>query len=427
MDIKLYGYLLLFSALMVTAVVPIAYVLGSNISPITLMLLVSLAGTIISFVVSYLKGTLKNVKIFFTTKNGLLAMLSFGILSYTLLSLIFSYVTHYVSADLLAVIYRSWPLMLILMAPFLLRERMTKYDAIGVIVGFSSLAVILLGGTSISLPLRYLPFVFLILLGAFFDAFVSGVSKRYNYELTSSIFSYNLVSFMLFLPLAILFGSFNFSGFSSSTMIGVIILGALQNVLLTFLFVASFRTVKTSIASNAFIVSPFLTMLLSGIFLGTPIEPYYLVVAVGVVAGIMIQRMQPRGSAYRSKAGHITMYDVTSAFVNSRSERIYAAIRGESRALAFFVDTSRMEPEHRDALINRWHGWDGEVLMFTDKKPHADVQQSELDFIKDIVGAKDNHMVFVGMGDPAKVERRFTELNDYIGLGQNSTDQFGKL
>lgn len=401
MNVKSYGYLLLFGALMFTAITPIAYVLGNGINPVALMLLVSVAGTAISFAIAYAKGTLRHVKAYFTTRNGVYAILSFGILAYALLSLIFSYVTHYVSADLLAVVYRSWPLMLILMAPLLMRERMTKYDALGVAIGFSALAVTLVGGTAISIPAKFLPFVLLLLLGAFFDAFVSGVSKRYNYELTSSIFAYNVVSLIVFVPLALLTGSFNFAGFTLQTSIGVLILGAVQNVLLTFLFVASFRSVKTSIASNVFIASPFFTMLFSAIFLRTSVEPYYLVVAVGVAAGILIQRMQPRTSNYISRNKSMAIYDVTSAFVNTKSELIYNAIKGENRALAFLIDSGNTH----DELWENALGGGESCIVFTDKKPNAEVRAEEMDFIKDILGHKEGQTVLVGIGNPGIVER----------------------
>lgn len=421
MDRKLYGYALLFSALLVTSVTPMAYVLGNGINPIALMLLVSVAGTAISFSIAYAKGTLKHVKTYFTTRSGIYAILSFSLLLYVVLSLIFSYVTHYVSADLVAVIYRSWPLMLIPMAPFLMHERMTKYDALGVVIGFSSLAVTLVGGTSISIPAQYLPFVLLLLLGAFLDAFGSGVSKRYNYELTSSVFAYNAVALAVFLPLAFFSGSMTFSGFTAQTALAVMILGAVQNVLLSFLFVASFRRVKTSIASNVLIASPFFTMLLSALFLNTPVEPYYVVIAAGVALGIIIQHMQPRSTNYVSKDRNMTIFDVTSAFVDSKSEMIYNGIKGECRALAFFIDTK----EFGNDVSPSWLSYSGEdCFVFTDKKPHREVAKQEIDFIRSILGSDESKTVVIGIGKPLAVEQKFAEFKERLGAQESSS---GKL
>ncbi|MDE1873554.1 MAG: DMT family transporter [Candidatus Micrarchaeota archaeon] len=405
MRIQVRGYVLLFSALMFTAITPIAYVLGNGINPIALMLLVSLAGTLISFALSFVKGTLHHVKTYFTTRNGAFAILSFGILAYTLLSLIFSYVTHYVNADLVAVVYRSWPLMLILMAPVLMRERMTKYDGLGVIIGFSSLAVTLVGGTAISIPEQYLPFVLLLLLGAFFDAFVSGVSKKYNYELTSSIFAYNAVSFTIFLPLALLTGSLSFSGFGASTALGVILLGAVQNVLLTFLFVASFRRVRTSIASNVFIVSPFFTMLLSALFLSTPIEPYYLVVAFGVAFGILIQHMQPRAANRVTKRRNLTIFDVTGTFLDNPNPEISRCITGDGRAFAIRINKSSFDEQlHSQIFKSRY------CLAFTNDAPHQDAQGEEMRLIGRAMALKRGEAALIGMGDPDELEAAFDEF-----------------
>jgi drug/metabolite transporter (DMT)-like permease len=407
MKIQIRGYLLLFSALIFTAITPIAYVLGNGINPIALMLLVSFAGTLISFTVSGLSGTLGLVKQYFTTRKGVYAIFSFGILAYTLLSLIFSYVTHYVSADLVAVIYRSWPLMLILMAPILMRERMTKYDGIGVMIGFAGLAVTLIGGTSISIPSQYLPFVLLLLLGAFFDAFVSGVSKKYNYELTSSIFAYNLVSFVIFLPLALLTGSLTFTGFSTNTALGILILGAVQNVLLTFLFVASFRRVKTSIASNVFIASPFFTMLLSAVFLATPIEAYYLVAAIAVSIGILVQKLQPRISNRVAKHRNLEIYDVTGTFLDNKNSEISHHITGDMRAFAIRINNNAFDHKFHSQIFKNHN-----CLVFTSTIPHPGAKQEEMELINDAMQLKEGENALVGMGDPDQLETAFYEFTN---------------
>jgi drug/metabolite transporter (DMT)-like permease len=419
MNVKLYGYVLLSFALLFTAVVPIAYVLGNGINPITLMLLVSLVGTSVSFMVAYSRRTLKHVKTYFTTGKGILTLLSFGLLAYAGISLIFSYVTHFVSADLLAVVYRSWPLILILMAPKLLREHVTKYDIAGVVIGFSALAATLLGGTAISIPIRYLPFVLLLLVAAVLDAFVSGISKRYNYELTSSIFAYNLVALIVFSLLSIFTGSLNLSGVSGATVIGVLILGIVQNVLLTFLFVAAFRSVKTSIAGNVFIASPFFTMLFSWVFLGTRIEPYYLLIAFGVAFGVLVQSLQPRRSNYIPVTKDILIYDVTSAFVNSKSEIISDAIKWENRALAFVVNRIKL----KEATGAGLHVPET-PLLFTEENPDKEIREEELNFIKDIIHPKDDETIVIGIGKPLEIEQKFTEISNKLSDQENSVGQF---
>ena len=234
---KTIGYLLLVIALLLSAIMPIAFKLGSNIDPLKLMFFASFIGLITSFIVTLLKHTTKQGLSYFTDKKARMAMAEFGVFDYTILTLIFSYVTHFVSAPLVAVIYRTWALMLVLLAPFIIRERVSKYDIIAVLIGFGSFVVVMLQGTPLSIPFILMPFVLIVLFGAFLDAFTNAVTKRYSYELTSSIFAYNLIAFVLFAILAAYFGQINLIGFNLNDVIAVVFIGVVVDVALTFAFV----------------------------------------------------------------------------------------------------------------------------------------------------------------------------------------------
>ncbi len=291
-----YKYLLLFLALLLTGIPPVAYELGNTVAPYTLNLLVAITGTAVSAILMLTRGTQGRLRDLLSWK-GLIAVSSFGIGAYTFLTIVFAVSTHVVSADLVAVVYRTWPLMLILMSPVLLNDRWSWYDLAGAAVAFLSLPLIILRGTLFSIPLSYLPFITLLLMGALADALASAVSKKFQYELTSSIFAYNLTSLVVFTLISVRYGLFDFSGFTASTLVAVLVLGCIQNVALTFVFVSSLRKVKTSLVV-IYILSPAVTMVLSVMFLGTPLEPYYALIFVMVAAGIGIQSLGPAGTKY---------------------------------------------------------------------------------------------------------------------------------
>lgn len=76
---------------------------------------------------------------------------------------------------------------------------------------------------------------------------------------------------------------------------------------------------------------------------GEAIKPYYLLIAVFVAAGLLIQRVDFEGGKYLSKSkkkSNYLIYDVTSAFVNTSNNKMYSMLKGNGRVLAVKVDSN---------------------------------------------------------------------------------------
>ncbi|MCL4374208.1 MAG: EamA family transporter [Candidatus Marsarchaeota archaeon] len=419
MKIKSFGYALLALALVLSASMPIAFKLGSNISPLKLMFFASLVGTIVSLFVTIAKGTTRRSFEYFTKRTPFLVMATFGVLDYTILTLIFSYATHFVSASLVAVIYRTWALMLVLLAPFIIRERISKYDIAAVLIGFSSFAVVMLQGTPLSMPVAVLPFVGIVLVGAFLDAFTNAVTKRYSYELTSSIFAYNLIAFAIFLPLALIYGQASLAGMSASDIMAIAFIGIVVDVALTFAFVDSIRMLNVTLVGTTNILVPFITIALSFVLLGERMYWYYFVIAIGVAAGLLVQHYAPKRSNYISKnksTRGYAIFDVSGAFAGTGSPTVYKMLKGNGRALAVKLAASKKVYDIMEQN-GRLGGQDG-YMIFTDSRPFGEISKNELDFIKDIVGAEENDTVIIGVGKPELVEERLANLTDISGISR---------
>ncbi len=415
--IKLLGYGSVLGALLIAAGVPIAYKVAASIPVFELLMLVSLIGTLISFVLMLATGNQKHLKDYFTKKDEFLALAIYAVLAYFFVSFSLSYATHFVSANLAAVIYRTWPLMILVIAPFIISEKITRYDVLAVVIGFSGLAVVLLRGTSISMPLSELPFVVLLLFGALADAIASAVQKRYTYEIYSSLFIYNLIALALFLPLSIAFHTIDFSSINQSALLGLLFLGLLQNVALTFFFATAMRSVKTSTVGNILLSVPFVTMVLSAVILKEPILPYYIVIALTTVLGVAVQKLAPNIGNYLPKTSkgkwHMpVIYDVSSAFVNTKNEVVYNALKGEGRALAFCKPIGMDEIGKHHELVKEL-GSQSNVILFTDKLIADGIKEDEMEFIKEIVGYKGDSLLVVGIGKPQEVEDIFYKIHSF--------------
>ena len=421
MNVKLAGYFALIAGVLVVSVVPLAYRIGNDISPLQLAFLISLVGTVCSFIVMIATGTQYNLRTIIHDKKQAGSLIAVGFLTYVVLSFIFAYSTHYVSASLTAVIYRTWPLMLIALSPFVLNEKVNKYDIIAIAIGFVGLAATMIAGTPISLPLYTLSFIVLLLLAAFSDALGAAIQKRYKYELYSTVFVYNLVSLIVFAVVNYYFGIPVFSGLNFTNISAALFLGVMQNVLATCFFVIALRTLRTSLASNTYMIVPFVTIVLSAVLLGEPIPYSYIFIASSVLLGLLIQKLAPRTANYVAKYPRVmhsempTLYDVTGAFVNTKNVKISSFINGDGRVLAFYKDS-----EH-DYTKERWVDYlehvnvnDDSCMILTDKTHRHAFSEDELEFVKEILGNVSSDIIVFGVGETKNVEEKLIKFYEHI-------------
>ena len=243
MKIKTAGYVVLALAIIFSGAMPIAYKIGSNFNPIELAFLVSVVSAVGSLALMLAKNTQGRLVEHFKSRRNLFPFAFVGA-SFAIQTLIFSYATHFISASLLAVVYRSWPLIFILITPFMLREKLTKYGLLAVVIGFSGMTLALLGGAAIGLPLVLLPFVGLVLVAAVLDAVTGVFQKGYKYEMTSTLFLYNLFLLITTSLFVVYFGTPITFNVGVNDLLVVLFLGVFQNILLTFLFTSAFRVNK---------------------------------------------------------------------------------------------------------------------------------------------------------------------------------------
>ncbi len=414
MNVKSFGYTSLALAILVSSVMPLAYSLANNTNPVQLAFFAALIGTAGSLILMLAKGTQTNLPE--QLKGKSLFQFVFVGATYAALMLIFAYTTHFISAALLAVVYRSWPLMLVLAAPFLLHERITKYGAVAVAIGFAGMAAAFFSGTVFSVPLSMLPFAALVLFGAAMDAVASAFQRGYKYEITSSLFLYNLftlAAIVLFLPFA---GIHLFSSVSAMDVAVITFIGLVQNIFLTFMFTAAIRTIKIEITANLVILVPFLTILLDYWLLGQAISPAYLLIASSVAVGLLIQRLAPKSSNYASKIakarGMPDLFDVTSAFANTKNSIVYNYIKANGRVVAFVKKPNNYTTLERYLKEARaFSSKNNRCLLLTNKGDNK-ARRDELEFIKSIIGNEDEDLVVMAVGNSRDIEAYLSGLHD---------------
>lgn len=411
MQIRTRANLYLVLALLLGALFPVMIDLARDISTAQFLFYTYALSTLTSL--SFVLLMKKKERLVSYIRNGrdFLTIAFIGLLNYALLEYGLSYTERFVDASLATAVYRAYPLLMLLFIPLVLRERVTRYQVIALFLGFAGLFVALTGGdlTAFSGPnLSVMPMLVAMALAS---ALATLLVKRFVFDMESSMFIFNLANLLFF---ALLFAA---SGFPSAALsmkdaMAIAYVGTVYNVFVGFMYYDALRMLKTTFVTNIYFLSPFLTFVFAYLILGEQIQAYYLLIAGLVAVGIVIQKFDTRGGTFAQKAGkerrHAIIYDVTSAFVNSGEAAIHDVIKGGGKVLAVKVDKKHYDIVDR-ALKNTERK---EVLLYTDL--HDMVKNEEAEFIRDIIGAEPQELVFMGAGDTGKCETALTDFMDTI-------------
>ena len=365
----------------------------------------SIAFVLLSKRAKFFLGYLRNRRDF-----ALIAVI--GLLNYAFLEYGLLYAEQYMSASLATVIYRTYPLLMLLFIPFILRERITKYQVAALSIAFAGLFVAISYGNSQFLGgAGYIPIAAVVII-ALANALATTLVKRYTYDMQSSILIFNLSNLAFFGALFFLNGG-NFGYFSMRVIAAAVYVGLFYNVLTGFMYYRSLRSLKTTFVTNLYFLSPFLTFVAAGLVLGEPIEAYYVIVAVMVAAGVLIQKLDRKEGEYvqrrKSSAGNVVIYDVTPAYSNTDNETLHAYVKGGGRALAIRVPYGDMSRAGMLLEDSRKKAEQYGAIMYTDAD-YPFERGGEIEHIREICGALEGDSVLICAGKPEHGEELLNRI-----------------
>ena len=405
MRLNALAYIFLVASILLGALVPVAFGFGTKMNIPEFLFLVSViaSATMLAFVV--LKGKASRLIEYLTSPRDLGVIAAIGVLQYALWGYGFLYAERFVSVSLAAAIYRTFPLLMLLFLPLILRERVTKYQVAALSLALVGLVIALSGGLGIG-DVTNFPVILLLIGVALSNAFTSVMIKRMMFDIYSSMFLFNLTNAVLFGAIFIL-GGFSPSPISTSELMGIAYMGVVGFSTLGIMYYSALRILKTTLVTNLYFLSPFLTFVYSFFIFGEAIKPYYLAIAALVGVGLFLQKADTLGGTYLQKSndGAKTIFDVTSAFVNSEEERINSVIKRGGRVLAI-----KMSAGHKEALNMAILSANSfKTHLYTDL--HAAIKHDEAEFIREIMGIEQGEIALMSAGEPSQSEQELRELS----------------
>ncbi|MEM0086813.1 MAG: EamA family transporter [Candidatus Micrarchaeaceae archaeon] len=410
------GYILLSSIVVELAFWPIFFDIGSNALGMPLFLFYSflISTAILGIIViakkrDGLKQIAKRKKTFYVLAvSGFLnAFLSAALLTIG--------ITH-TTASLAGVVYRSWPLLMVPFIPLVVRTKVNRYQVASLLIGFAALYIALTQGTLISVNYTYAPYIALLFIAALAVALSNVLIKSQNADVYAQNLIFDTVAAVSFFALVLATGAHFGGNFTLGAIAAILFTGGIAYSIGSVFFYYSLKALEPTIVGNAMLLVPFLTFAFSAVFLGEKIYLYYLILGMVVVGGIVIQRLAPEKVPERvpKNAGVMaTIFDLTSAFVDNRDPEIYNHISGTGRALCVkgsAADAYESLDFGRKREIAERYG----CIMFTNRKPHPGVADSELRFIRDVLGIDEDDPLLVGIGEPSKVEEAIKDINLHV-------------
>lgn len=419
MDIKTKAYILITLALVGGALFPLALKVAvtNGVNTYTFLFFSYIIATIASFALVVAKGKLGDLKGYISNPKEYLTI---GIAGFAFAGLIFYsliYSEHFISAIFATVIYRLQPLLMLLFIPFLLRERISKIQIVALMLGFAGIYIALTGGNLFAFSGAN-TLIVLGLLGAVLVSTLAAVFiKRYTTNMECTMFMFNSVSSVIATVLFVYSGA-HLPVFNLKSTMALLYMGVPTSVFVTYFYFRAFRTLKTTFVTNIYCLSPFITTIFAFMFLNETIEPYYLAIAVLVAIGIIIQRFDKKGGTYVAKSknvveNYIQMFDVTSAFLNTKVKAINSTMRGNGRVLAVKMDRE-LYSKMKGAESYGDGAFRDSIFVYTNSDKEM-VSEEENRFISEILGVKPHETVLMSAGRPEASEEFFNNIQDRLG------------
>ncbi len=410
MNIKALANSYLLLALVLGALLPVMLALAGGMNIYEYLFLTYLVAVPTSFLFVLVSGKKEKLFSYVRNKKDFAIIAAIGLLNYAFLEFGMDYAEHFVSASLATVIYRTYPILMLVFLPLILKERVTKYQGAALSLGFIGLyiAISMSGGAAGSSGSINAPIILLLSIIAVAGALATVLVKKYAYDMESSMFIFNLANFVFFSFLFLL-NHPQFGGLTMASVMAILYVGVVYNVFVGFMYYGALRMLKTTFVTNIYFLSPFITLLFAYLVLGEAILPYYLIVAGLVAVGILIQKFDKKGGSYVPNKSHsmhrITLFDVTGAFLNTSEAAISDTIKGGGRVLAVKVPHKHKEKVDSMLKLSEYSN------VFTHE--HPTITDESL-FVKDVLGAGNDDIVVMKAGSLKDSETFFGKLDEAI-------------
>ncbi len=410
MELKSKAYLYLVVSLLSGASLPVILSFAKGAVLVEFLLFAYALSIPTAFILIKAQGKSTDFLDIFKDRKKLLLMVITGIVTFFPIEYGIGFAERYVSASLATAIFRTAPLLMLLLIPYMLRERLTKYQIGALMRAFAGLYIGVSSGNVFGLFQNSDAGIVAFLVGlALCYALSIVLIKKYLFDVSTLLAVSSIIMFGLFVLLFFAGGAQLYT-LSTLQLFLVYYVGIFFNVFSFYMYFSALKPLKSTLVANVYMLSPFITFIFAAAVLGEAIQPYYLAIAGLVGAGIFIQTLDRKGSSYiastkSERVSRMTIFDVTGVFSDTGEIALANTIKDGGRILA--INLPDTYTDHVAEMSESKHY----------KNVYTDSDESipeESRFVKDIVGTKEGEFVVMKAGLVEECEKFFEELHKKI-------------
>ena len=380
---------------------------GKQIGTITQLFYAFMIGSAVSLSASYVKDRMQGIRNIIRSNHLLVVIIIAGLLNDVVSQLLLGIGSVGTNPVIAATVFRSWVIIAALLVPITLRQRVKKIQLLALAIGFIGIYILASGGTLLDINLATLPFIIILLGSALSSVYPNLAMKRYNVDVVGAVGLFNVSSFIFMIALVLFTNTSISIPINYSVVLPILFLGTATYGVGTTLYYYALKAFGPLYVGNSILLVPFLTIILSVMILGTPIYWYYIVAALLLSAGVLLQQRAagaPEHISSEKLAGRV-IFDITGAFINNKDPVIARYLHGNKKALALRVgDDFKLDGKAYKLF--------GELGCFVCSTRSAGniLDRKELEFMREMMGTTDSDAVIIGIGDAGMLDRAFSEL-----------------
>lgn len=264
----------------------------STLNSMQILVVSSLFAFIFLLIINLIKGNLKELKNYKIKDYLQIAVI--GVLGTFLYNLFLYLGIDTLEASQAFIINYLWPIMTVLFACIILKEKMTTRKLIAIILSFVGVIVVTANGNLLNIQKSSIIGALYCVIAAISYGLFSVLNKQKNYNKYVSMMLFYLVSFIISL-IYILCSKSNFI-LEGNQLIGLLWIGIFTSATAFTSWALALEKGDTAKISNLAYITPFLSLVWTALILKENLKIYSLIGLIIIVLGIFIQLNEKKNS-----------------------------------------------------------------------------------------------------------------------------------
>ena len=278
----------IISVILWSTTATVTKLLLGNLNSMQILLFASLFATIFLFLINCIKGNLKEIKNY--KLKDFFKIFIIGILGTFLYNLFLYLGINTMQASQAFIINYLWPIMTVIFACIILKEKITIRKIIAIIISFIGVIIVSSNGDLLNIEKSNIIGTIYCILAAISYGLFSVLNKKQNYNKFTSMMLFYLTSFCISLIYCLSAKKIFIP--ETNQLLGLLWIGVFTSAIAFTSWALALEKGDTAKISNIAYITPFITLVWTSVILREKLSIYSVLGLVIIILGIFIQMMK---------------------------------------------------------------------------------------------------------------------------------------